>query len=295
MNLTENESNDITKLIGKKFLINEWRDTTLQKVSGIYKIINKVNGKYYVGSSKNIFERWNIHLRDLNKGNHHSDYLQRSWNKYKSDKFVFEIVELVSYEKLKETEQNYLNKAFICENAESTYNASANSTGGTCLPEIINKIKSHWTIEKRKTHAEKCVGNKNHFYGNTHNDVTKHILSEKHTGKILSNEHRAKISKSNMGLIPWNKGKPLTETQKESFKKMGEKQCGDSNPNADLTIFYFLNEDTGEIFTGTRCSFKKKFNINPYGLISGMIKKSRNGWTVKPSTSSLVQPTYQLE
>jgi group I intron endonuclease len=295
MNLTENESNDIMKIIGKKFLINEWRDIKNPKISGIYKIINKLNGKYYVGSSKNIFERWNIHLRNLNNCKHHSDYLQRAWNKYKPDNFVFEIVELVSYEKLKETEQNYLNKAFICENAESTYNASQNSTGGTCLPEIIDKIKSHWTIEKRKTHSEKSLGDKNHFYGKSHDLDTRQVLSRKHTGKKLTKEHCDKIRNSNLGKIPWNKGKPLKEIHAESYKKMGEKQRGNSNPNADLTIFYFVNEDTGEVFTGTRCSFKNKFNINPYGLISGIIKKSRNGWTVKPSTSSLIQPTYQPE
>jgi hypothetical protein len=45
-------------------------------------------------------------------------------------------------QQLKEIEQVYLDKAFIYENAESTYNASPNSTGGSCLPEIINKIKS---------------------------------------------------------------------------------------------------------------------------------------------------------
>lgn len=70
MNLTENESNDITKIIGKKFLINEWKDTTLQNVSGIYKIINKLNGKYYVGSANVISRRWRDHIHKLKKDTH---------------------------------------------------------------------------------------------------------------------------------------------------------------------------------------------------------------------------------
>lgn len=38
---------------------NEKRpETDITKISGIYKIINKINGKYYVGSSDNILGIW---------------------------------------------------------------------------------------------------------------------------------------------------------------------------------------------------------------------------------------------
>ena len=48
---------------------------------GIYKIINKVNGKYYVGSSLNINKRWSVHKSALSKNKHHNDHLQNAWNK----------------------------------------------------------------------------------------------------------------------------------------------------------------------------------------------------------------------
>ena len=67
------------------------------KISGIYKIINKINGKYYVGSSVNIKDypnnRWSRHIADLNANRHHNDYLQRAWNKYGQDAFEFIIIE----------------------------------------------------------------------------------------------------------------------------------------------------------------------------------------------------------
>jgi len=83
------------------------------KISGIYKIVNKVNGKYYIGSSKNIKRRWSGHKVKLNKNEHFNSHLQNSWNKYGKENFEFLIVEKVSEEKRIETEQKYLNEIEI--------------------------------------------------------------------------------------------------------------------------------------------------------------------------------------
>lgn len=63
--------------------------------SGIYKIVNKANGKCYIGSAVHIATRWSGHKSRLSKGTHHSPKLQNAWGKYGSDSFVFEVVELV--------------------------------------------------------------------------------------------------------------------------------------------------------------------------------------------------------
>lgn len=60
---------------------------------GIYTITNVLTGKRYVGSSSRIQRRWRDHRKALSKGTHHCSHLQRAWNKYGSEKFVFEIVE----------------------------------------------------------------------------------------------------------------------------------------------------------------------------------------------------------
>ena len=49
------------------------------KTSSIYKIINKINGKYYVGSTKNTKKRWRNHKWNLNHKCHHNDYLQKAF------------------------------------------------------------------------------------------------------------------------------------------------------------------------------------------------------------------------
>lgn len=65
---------------------------------GVYKIYCKGNNQFYIGSSKNIEDRWLHHLYDLKSQKHHSIYLQRSFNKYGESSLEFEIlVEMFEY------------------------------------------------------------------------------------------------------------------------------------------------------------------------------------------------------
>lgn len=89
-------------------------EKSIKKVCGIYKIVNVINGMYYVGSSDNVFGnngRWREHLNDLKSNRHCNSYLQRAWNKYGANAFTVIIVELVTKEKLLLVEQKYLDVA----------------------------------------------------------------------------------------------------------------------------------------------------------------------------------------
>lgn len=61
-------------------------------ISGVYKITNLVNGKFYIGSSVNINKRWIIHRSTLRRGLGNSGKLQNSWNKYGEENFLFEVL-----------------------------------------------------------------------------------------------------------------------------------------------------------------------------------------------------------
>ena len=50
--------------------------TDLQPRCGIYKIVNKDNGKYYVGRTLNLDKRWYQHKKLLIKNKHFIKYLQ---------------------------------------------------------------------------------------------------------------------------------------------------------------------------------------------------------------------------
>lgn len=70
---------------------------TMNKVSGIYTITNKVTGKLYIGESLDIYRRWNDeHIPQLRKNHHYNRELQNDFNKYGEENFSFEVLERYS-------------------------------------------------------------------------------------------------------------------------------------------------------------------------------------------------------
>ena len=79
-------------------------------VSGVYVIRNTVNGKMYVGSSKNIRTRLTAHLNMLKKGIHHSIDLQVDFNEFGEDKFESEILIECPSSEARKYEEEYIDK-----------------------------------------------------------------------------------------------------------------------------------------------------------------------------------------
>lgn len=77
--------------------------------SGIYKIINKQNGKIYIGQSVNIIKRLNAHKNTLKENKHNNIHLQNSYNKYGKDSFEYIIIEKCDENKLTERELYWIN------------------------------------------------------------------------------------------------------------------------------------------------------------------------------------------
>lgn len=76
--------------------------------SGIYKIINSINGKIYIGSSSNLSRRFTQHKSALFKGKHSNKYLQRSWIKHGPQAFFFVVIAVVPVSELIKIENQYL-------------------------------------------------------------------------------------------------------------------------------------------------------------------------------------------
>lgn len=78
---------------------------------GIYCILNKVNGKLYIGSTVTFYKRWSTHRWYANQGRHHNKHFQFAWTKYGEAAFEFFILEVAPREQLVDREQFYMDEA----------------------------------------------------------------------------------------------------------------------------------------------------------------------------------------
>lgn len=81
--------------------------------SGIYMILNLVNGHYYIGSTNNFFKRSTKHKTLLTTRIHPNNHLKNAYACYGSDSFEFLILEYVPSDLLCVREQEYLNRNHI--------------------------------------------------------------------------------------------------------------------------------------------------------------------------------------
>lgn len=90
----------------------------------VYMIKNTVNGKVYIGSSVNGNRRYSRHLYELKKGTHHTIRLQKAFNKYGVEAFVFMILKYTEKNNLRKEESRIL-KMLDTSNPEKGYNSSS--------------------------------------------------------------------------------------------------------------------------------------------------------------------------
>ena len=181
------------------------------KVSGIYKATNKINNKYYVGSSNNCNCgyrcRWNRHIRDLNDNKHPNTKFQHAWNKYGADNFRWEIIEKVEESNLLIVEQKYLDIA--CREKDKCYNLNfiagkpPSSKGRIASEETKKKLSLAGRGKKRsKEFVERCrlrvSGKNNPMYGKPNTSDMKMKNSIANKGRKIT-ELNIKILKERIG------------------------------------------------------------------------------------------------
>jgi group I intron endonuclease len=165
--------------------------------SGIYKIVNKINGKYYVGSTTNFNKRKSDHIKRLNGGYHINKHLQSSWNKYGKDNFEFVLVEFIEpiTEKLLSVENKYL--AIAKQQLNTTYNLTFDANGGVMSFDSRNKSSISKCGKKGKSPTiETRIKLSNANKGKPKSLEIRNKISNGLKGKIISIEVRKKISES---------------------------------------------------------------------------------------------------
>ena len=80
-----------------------------QKGGVIYKITNKIDGKFYIGSTNNLMKRYYTHISDIRSDRKTCVKLIRAVSKYGEKNFKFEIICECSTKEVLKFEQKYLN------------------------------------------------------------------------------------------------------------------------------------------------------------------------------------------
>ncbi len=164
-------------------------------VSGIYGIINLVNGKIYIGSAVDIRNRWYTHKINLRNNKHQNKYLQRSWNEYGELNFKFFILEICVKLDLIKREQIWMN-----------YNNSYDFKFGYNLARVAGSQLGYRHTEETKNKlrnvifdADKKIKMSEGQKGKRHTKETKLKIAISCTGRKLSKEAKLKISQTHKG------------------------------------------------------------------------------------------------
>ena len=256
----------------------------------IYKIINKIDGRIYIGSTINFEKRKKKHLKDLKNNKHHNIFLQRAYNKYGVDNFVFSYKEKEFNNKndLQLLEERYIN---FCWKSNILYNISKKGSGGDLIsyhPNLEEIKKKHskntkeryekMTCEEKEKLSESMRGERNHNFGKKWEEKKRieasNRMKEKYennedlffnklkgkTFEELYGEEKAKILKENLSKIASNRIKEKNaffgkHHSDETKRILSEKKKGVKPINCKKVLF------NGIIYnSASDCA--KKLNIN---------------------------------
>ena len=183
-----------------------------KRYTGIYKINNSANGKFYIGSSKDIVGRWNNHTKNLRMNKHHSSYLQNAWNKYGADCFSWSLIEECELDRdvLIAREQYYMDllrphynmapiagstlghKASDSARANMSAAAKIRKKRGPCSEETKRKIAATKLGKRRSPETvKKMVENRRPY---TPTAETRQKLSDAMKGRVFTAEWKQRIS-----------------------------------------------------------------------------------------------------
>ena len=169
-----------------------------EKICGIYKITNKINGKVYIGQSQDICKRWHEHKNNIKRERYSHVLLYKAFIKYGIDNFIFEIVEKCEENSLSEREIYYIDKfrSYVGFDDSNGYNMTLGGEGIRGAERTIewrlhlsegHKGISTWNKGKKYSlpHMKgKFAGKNNPFFGRHHTEETRRKLSECAKGRV---------------------------------------------------------------------------------------------------------------
>jgi group I intron endonuclease len=179
----------------------------------IYKIINTVNGKFYVGSTTNTKERFRVHRNRLRKGRHHAKHLQAAWSKYGEQAFVFHVVQTVPNGESLQTAED----AWLAEHVGKEYCYNKSRYSDAPMRGIAKEEHPNFGKPKTEAQREAISSALKAFYAK---DITNHPrFGKRHTKEVKERIRQKKLANPTQAWL----GK---ERSAETKEKISQAQKG---------------------------------------------------------------------
>lgn len=168
---------------------------------GIYKIINIVNNKFYIGSAIKLKARWLQHKSYFKRNKHQNSVFQRAWNKYGEAAFSFEIIEYCAKENLISREQFWLDwfKPYDPNIGYNNRKIADSGLGTKRTPEQKARMSKAAKLRPPMSEEVKLKISKTKKGNCSLSEERKIKLKARLTGRIVSDETKAKIAKTLTG------------------------------------------------------------------------------------------------
>lgn len=217
------------------------------KNSGVYKIKNIITGDFYIGSSARLNKRLRDHKNKLSKNKHHNIILQRAYNKYGENNFIFEIICHCD-----ESLNLYLEQQYI-DSTSPYYNIAKSSSA----PMIG---RSHSQTSKDRMKLRKVRRGKDHpSYGTKWTEEYRQNWIKIRTGEKRSEAFKQKVTQNN---LKNNSGKYFKEYHEKNRKIIIDSE-GNKFPSLySCARFHNVKSSTVcDVLKGRSKTLKRKYKV----------------------------------
>lgn len=135
----------------------------VSRQSGIYKITNIIDGRVYIGKTKNFRNRWRQYKYDFENKRTRclNSYIMNAMIRHGFDKFDFSIVEICDIRICSERELYWIDYYDSCNHTKG-YNLRRDSSSGMIVHEstsrkISERLKEEWSSGLRSEHSDKMI------------------------------------------------------------------------------------------------------------------------------------------
>lgn len=177
---------------------------------GIYKIINIINNKFYVGSAVDLKRRKARHFSELRTNKHNNRHLQAAWNKYGEQAFVFVVLEEIAEDANLLAAENI----WLHENVGKDYCYNIGVDATAPMQGMTGELSPTWGRKRLAIELEA-----QNWLGRTHRQESKELIRQHLIGKPKTAAVRAKISATLSGEGNFWYGKERSEDFKAKIRK----------------------------------------------------------------------------